>query len=472
MLINNFNLNENDKIYALIIDYVNHDINSVTNNYDYKLFLENGTELNISSIKEDCYVNIYLPLEDFTLSNYDYYLYFSKQGYDIYDKKGNFYNDICSPAYLKENDITIPDRKKDIYPNNATICKDNCEYKGVIIEEKRIICKCNLNHNNNNKAKEEDNFLKEENNDNFFSYLLDKINYKIFKCYKLFIFDKMKKSYVFYATLFLLIIIALNIFIFYIFVIPKLRLLMYKQIPSLIKLKEDIIKEHNRQKNLYRDNIISKKKKKKGKKRKIIFRRINSIDKVFISSNSKIEMNSSSIQVKKLNDDINIKEDINELPFTQALKKDKRHFFDIFISIIKQKIELINLICGGQKIKILLIYQYILSLVIDFFFNTFLYSDDVVSNKYHNNGKLDIIVSLLLSITSNMVTSIICAYLNFAKGVEERLEQIFEIKIEFDFLCAIQKFFKIIKLRLFIFFIIEILFICFSFYYIHIFCIL
>ena len=78
-------------------------------------------------------------------------------------------------------------------------------------------------------------------------------------------------------------------------------------------------------------------------------------------------MNSSSIQVKKLNDDINIKEDINELPFTQALKKDKRHFFDIFISIIKQKIELINLICGGQKIKILLIYQYIFLLIIDFF---------------------------------------------------------------------------------------------------------
>ena len=361
LLINNFNLNENDKIYLLIIHYLNHDINAVTNNFDYKLFLENGTELNISSIKEDFYANIYLPLEDFTLSNYDYYLYFSKQGYDIYDKKGNFYNDICSPAYLKENDITIPDRKKDIYPNNATICKDNCEYKGVISEEKRIICKCNLNHNNNNnnKAKEEDNFLKEENNDNFFSYLLDKINYKIFKCYKLFIFDKMKKSYVFYATLFLLIIIALNIFIFYIFVIPKLRQLMYKQIPSLIKLKEDIIKEHNRQKNLYRDNIIRKKKKKKGKKRKIIFQRINSIDKVFISSNSKIEMNSSSIQVKKLNDDINIKEDINELPFTQAIKKDKRHFFEIFKSIIIQKIELINLICGDQKIKILLIYQYI-----------------------------------------------------------------------------------------------------------------
>ena len=60
----------------------------------------------------------------------------------------------------------------------------------------------------------------------------------------------------------------------------------------------------------------------------------------------------------------------------------------------------------------------------------------------------------------------------FCKGVEERLEQIFEIKIEFDFLCAMQKFFRIIKLRLFIFFIIEILFICFSFYYIHIFCIL
>ena len=31
------------------------------------------------------------------------------------------------------NDITIEDRKKDIYPNNVTLCKENCKYKGINI---------------------------------------------------------------------------------------------------------------------------------------------------------------------------------------------------------------------------------------------------------------------------------------------------------------------------------------------------
>ena len=165
------------------------------------------------------------------------------------------------------------------------------------------------------------------------------------------------------------------------------------------------------------------------------------------------------------------KEDINELPFSQAINKDKRNFFEIFMSIIIQKLDLVNLIFVEHKIRIMLVYQYILSLLIDLFFNTFLYSDDIVSNKYHNNGKLDLIVSILLSLASNILAAIICNYLNFSKGIEERLEQILDIKKEFNYLYAIQKFIDIIKIRVILYFIIELLFIGLSYYYIVIFCI-
>ena len=87
-----------------------------------------------------------------------------------------------------------------------------------------------------------------------------------------------------------------------------------------------------------------------------------------------------------------IKENIqfNELPYSQAIKKDKRTIFTMFISVIIEKLELVNLICGEHKIVIILIYQYILSLLIDLILNSFLYIDDVVSTKYHNNGNLDL----------------------------------------------------------------------------------
>ena len=144
----------------------------------------------------------------------------------------------------------------------------------------------------------------------------------------------------------------------------------------------------------------------------------------------------------------------------------------MFKSVIFQKIEFINLFYGNQKIKILLIYQYILSLLIDLFLNAFLYTDEVVSNKYHNNGQLDIIVSLTISLLSNIINSIICNILNFSKDVEEKLEQIIEIKDEPSYLYASNKFIKIVKIKVILYFLIEIFIISFSFYYIIIFCVI
>ena len=164
-------------------------------------------------------------------------------------------------------------------------------------------------------------------------------------------------------------------------------------------------------------------------------------------------------------------EDINELPFTLAIKYDKRNIMQIFYSIITQKLELINIFYGEEKFKIILINEYILSLLFNFFFNSLLYSDEIVSNKYHNNGKLDIIVTLILSILSNIITSIICFYIKYSNGIEERYELIMEIKIQKYFLMNIKIFIKNLKLKMILFFISEVILISCCFYYIVIFCI-
>jgi len=158
------------------------------------------------------------------------------------------------------------------------------------------------------------------------------------------------------------------------------------------------------------------------------------------------------------------------LPFSLALIKDKRNAYQIFLSIIIKKLDLINIIFGEEKVKFILIFQFILSLIIDFFFNTLLFSDDVISNKYHSNGKLDIFVSILLSIVSNIITSIICNLFNFSKGVEERIGQITELKREYQYFRALNKFLIILKIRVLLYLIFEILFIIFFFYYEVIFC--
>ena len=472
ILFNKFNLDqEKDKINIIIIDYPSNDIKSAISDYTFKLFLENGTELNLSIIEEDFSVDIYCPIRNETLSKYNYSVYFAEQGYDIYNKSGDFYNNICSPAFIHGNDIILSDRKNDIYPNNVTICKQNCEYKKAILDNKKIVCKCQLN-NNKKYENEDNNFLLEE-KANFWNYILDNINYKIFKCYNLFLsLDNIKENFGFYISIIIFISITLNILIFYFCGIPKIIRLMNKTIPKEENLKNEIKKQLSKYKKRKRKskNIFTRNKSKsKSKTMKLLKTKsksssINRLSsrKVTIFSQNKCSINN--------NREISENEDINELPFSLALIKDKRNAFQIFLSVIIKKLDLINIIYGEEKVKLVLIFQFILSLIIDFFFNTLLFSDEIISHKYHNNGKLDILVSILLSLISNIITSMICYFLNFSKGVEERIEQITEIKREYKYLLALHKFLKILKIRILLCIIFEIIFIIFFFYYEVIFC--
>ena len=144
--------------------------------YIYEYILENGTILNLSSVKEDIYVYVYVPIIDLDLAKFNLAEEFAEKGYDIYDINSDFYNDFCTPTSLGDNDITLEDRIKDIYPHNVTLCKSNCIYKSINLEEQRVICSCNLNSNKTNDKQEEID-------DNFVTYFIDDINYKVFTCY-------------------------------------------------------------------------------------------------------------------------------------------------------------------------------------------------------------------------------------------------------------------------------------------------
>ena len=565
-LMNYFGLDkEKENIYILISDSPSSDERSATSDYEYVLVLENGTELKLSDIKEDFYVEISVPIRDTDLANFDYALLFDEQGYDIYDISSDFYNDFCTPAFSGDNDIILSDRKKEIFPNNVTLCKSNCEYKSIDIESQRIICECNLN-SNNNYSNEIDDFSEEEKDDgNFITYFIDKVNYKIFKCYILFLnFYNLNKNIAFYAiSITLVITLSLSVF-FLTFGLQKIRIEIYKELPSPQKVKEMILEELKKQKNK-KDNkkanpnkkksirdikirkttksIISNKsfksnnirtkrtdkndiynkykksgencnikRKEKGSKScriSYIFedkdkkeskdqknkRHRNSSKNIILltgnyskskyskndsknfSTNSKIFdrikiKNKTSICKSNLNLKSEEIDDYNELPFTKALRVDKRNIFIVFKSILFDKLELISIFISGERIRIICICEYILSLLFDFFFNAFLYSDDVVSHKYHNNGELDLAVSFVISITSNIISSIICNFIEYSKGIEERFDEISKIKREYIYLYALNKFLRYLKIKMFLFIIIQIILVGGCFYYIVIFCII
>ena len=252
-----FNLDkETTNIYVLIADTQSSNSRKATSDFEYSLILENGTELNFSEINKDYYVDILFPIRDLELANFDYAKSFVEQGYDIYKKNSDFYNNICTPGYLGKNDLVLKDRKTDIYPNNVKLCKTNCIYKSVNIQDQRIVCECNLNENNNNNNEEDnDDFINEEDNGNFITYFIDKINYKIFKCYKLLNnFSNYLNNLAFYIILGCFAIILILCFLFLFYGISNIRIEMYKNIPSEPKVRDMIIEELKKRKELFKIN--------------------------------------------------------------------------------------------------------------------------------------------------------------------------------------------------------------------------
>ena len=479
---NKFKLDkEKDKIYVLIDEFISEDPRMVTYYYNYRIFLENGTELNLGLIDEDIYVDIYTMIKDKNLVNFNYTKYFYKQGYDIYDKNSEFYNDFCTPAFVNENDIILEDRKKYIYPNNVTLCKNNCKYKKVDLEEERIICLCNIN-SIKNISNEENDFLNEDDG-NFISYLLDNINYKIFKCYKVInSFDNLKSNLAFYALLLVFLSIAILNLIFLLYSLPRIIKMMYRDAPTPAKVKRELILELKRLRKLEK-NAPSNPRKKKKSLSMIISKKIKSKKSLKKSTKNNVATNSikdillnpsseeSILKSSKISiDNGRIKrEELNDLPYTLALNLDKRNVFQIFLSLIIQKLEIINLFISDEKVKLMIICEYILSLQFNFFFNALLYSDEVISNKYHNNGELDFVITLTLSISSNIISSIVCYYVNYSKGLDERYDLIMTIKSQYYYLKNIIIFFKYLKIKFIYFAICELLIICTSFYYVVIF---
>ena len=162
---------------------------------------------------------------------------------------------------------------------------------------------------------------------------------------------------------------------------------------------------------------------------------------------------------------------MNDLPYSKAIHIDNRNIFYVFYSLIIDKFELISIFCNDNKLKIILFSEYILSLLINFFFNSLLYTDDVVSNKYHNNGELDIVVTLTLSIVSNIVTSIFCYYIKYTRGIEERIKLITEIKYKMAFYRNIRQLLLYLRIKFICFFISQLIILFTCMYYVVIFCV-
>ena len=232
--------------------------------------------------------------------------------------------------------------------------------------------------------------------------------------------------------------------------------------------------------------FISKNEKKKTNNKilkKSITMKQNRNKKKYISFKNNVKYNTKREKIKSLtevygfanynmDDQVDGKE-INRVPFSQALRIDKRDYCQIFLSYLAKEIDIIKIFyyrSPYDHISIAL-SLYAFESCVDLAFNCFLCTDEVVSQKYHNKGSLKILTSLSISLLSNIISSLIVFLIEKIVDYGDKLEYIIkEIYKKCNYFYAYMIFKKYLIIKLTFFFILETLFNIIMCYFLMIFC--
>ena len=126
------NLTEEDDLIILKTDIKSEKYKSTY--VQYEIYTPNKTKVDLKVCQNtSIYINIPIQLSQEIES---LYISLNKSGYNLFNSKDSFYNDICSP-YTSEDGIDIPilDRQREIYNNmkDYSICQNNCIFLYLIM---------------------------------------------------------------------------------------------------------------------------------------------------------------------------------------------------------------------------------------------------------------------------------------------------------------------------------------------------
>ena len=229
---------------------------------------------------------------------------------------------------------------------------------------------------------------------------------------------------------------------------------------------------------------IKNKKKKNSIKQRDSIKKVN-LFKIEIKNENEIKSppKSTNKDFESTQKEMSIKEEIkkedqkninyNELNYSQAIVQDERTLIKIFISNFNSKLDIVQIIFYPQEFSHVSVSLslYLYELLLDLTFNALLFSDEVISQKYYNNGNLLFITSNILSIMSNVVSSFIVYIIEYLVNYQEILDAAKEeTNNEKSFYKIFIKIFKFITLKICIFYLVVFISGIFCGYYLFIFC--
>ena len=170
--------------------------NSISATYvQYELYNPQTLQKVNMDICKDVTIKIHTPV---TLEESQFSLISSLEdsGYNAFDLKDDFYNDICS-TYTAENgaDMVLSFRKSLIYDQNKEVflCQSGCEFESYSTKNGRAECNCKVQSKNTETDITKISFDKAKLVDSFYKTLFNS-NFRVLKCVKLLLSKKGLKS--------------------------------------------------------------------------------------------------------------------------------------------------------------------------------------------------------------------------------------------------------------------------------------
>jgi len=291
-----------------------------------------------------------------------------------------------------------------------------------------------------------------------FINIKNSININVIKCYKqLFDIEGLKKNLGNYiiASIIILIIILSVLFKIKGYIIIKSKI--YEITKAIIEVNK--IKNHPPKKlSILNDKIdlnsklefksnFNKKKKFFGKKEQNLLR--NNILNKYI----------------KLND-----YEMNNLSYKEALKLDKRTFFQYYLSLLKTNHLLIftfytNTDYNSKIIKIIL---FLFSFALFITINALFFNDKTLHKIYEDQGNFNFIYQIPNILYSSLITSFINSIIKFLSLTEKNILELKDVK--YNIFEKSSKLFKCLIIKFILFFILTFLFLFIFWYYLICFC--
>ena len=296
-----------------------------------------------------------------------------------------------------------------------SLCENNCEYKGYDKNKKLSKCECSIKTEFHllSEIKIDKNILL----NNFID--LEKIsNIYVVKCYKLlFTSDGIKfnlGNYILLAILFCMIIITI-----------LFNKKGYKKIEISVN---EIIEKKSQEKNQISEDINKNINKVNSPKNKRNIITIEFNDNLSNSKNDLIKQN-KKIEIIKLSNINNITlndYELNSLPYEEALKIDKRRYYQYYFSLLKMKHLLIftfytNTDYNSRLIKISL---FLFFFALYFTVNALFFTDSTMHKIYVDKGKLNLAYQIPQILYSTIISTIINYIVNYFSLTEKDIIKI------------------------------------------------